>query len=163
MRRILILPTALVLSALALTGCAASSNESASDSGGISAPEVEYQASEGGDAAVSDMVEVLARHDPILSKTTLEATGKVFAALSVATAQLSIEQQRHIVTDANRFVRALEVSFSGSLAQPTDALLDRQIETLSQGVGVGYCWTPTKIDDTLRRLKSIARQDVEKV
>ena len=58
MRRILILPTALVLSALALTGCAASSNESASDSGGISAPEVEYQASEGGDAAVSDMVEV---------------------------------------------------------------------------------------------------------
>ena len=58
MRRILILPTALVLSALALTGCAAGSNESASDSGGISAPEAEYLQSEGGDAAVNDMVEV---------------------------------------------------------------------------------------------------------
>lgn len=58
MRRILILPTALVLSALALTGCAAGSNESASDSGGISAPEAEYQQSEGGDAAVSDMADV---------------------------------------------------------------------------------------------------------
>ncbi len=112
---------------------------------------------------VSDLVEVLARHDPILSKTTLEATGTVLAALSVATAQLSIEQQRAIVADVNPFVRALEVSFSVPPVQPDDALLERQIETLSSGTGIGYCWTSTKTDDTLRRLKSIARQNVEKV
>lgn len=58
MRRILILPTALVLAALALTGCAAGFSESASDSGGVSAPESEYLTSEGGDATTSDMADV---------------------------------------------------------------------------------------------------------
>jgi hypothetical protein len=38
MRRTIIIPTALLLSALALTGCAAGSYESSSDSGGVSAP-----------------------------------------------------------------------------------------------------------------------------
>ncbi|HOB57490.1 MAG TPA: hypothetical protein PKG61_07560, partial [Rhodoglobus sp.] len=38
MRRTLIIPTALLLSALALTGCSAGADSSAYDSGGVAAP-----------------------------------------------------------------------------------------------------------------------------
>lgn len=54
MRRILFVPTALLLSALALSGCAAGSDQMASDSGGSApmvAPDAQLQSSEGGDAA----------------------------------------------------------------------------------------------------------------
>ena len=54
MRRILFVPTALLLSTLALSGCAAGSDMVASDSGGSApmvAPDAELQSSEGGDSA----------------------------------------------------------------------------------------------------------------
>ena len=41
MRRIITIPTALVLATIALTGCSAASGQSASDSGGVSAPQAE--------------------------------------------------------------------------------------------------------------------------
>lgn len=41
MRRIITIPTALVLATIALTGCSAASNQSASDSGGAPAPQVQ--------------------------------------------------------------------------------------------------------------------------
>ncbi|WP_457663890.1 hypothetical protein [Sinorhizobium medicae] len=54
-----------------------------------------------------DILEVLARHNPGLSKTALKATGKVMAAISAATAQLTTEQQRKIVSHEDKLAEAL--------------------------------------------------------
>ncbi|MDH6180215.1 uncharacterized small protein (DUF1192 family) [Microbacteriaceae bacterium SG_E_30_P1] len=66
MRRILLIPTALVLGAIALTGCSAGGADSAS----APAPEVEYQSSEGGSVAVDEM-----STDPTQSERQVIVTG----------------------------------------------------------------------------------------
>ncbi|REF73348.1 hypothetical protein BDD41_1902 [Paracoccus versutus] len=49
-------------------------------------------------AAMDDILKVLARHNPGLSKAALKAVGRVMAAVSTATARLTVEQQRQIAS-----------------------------------------------------------------
>ena len=57
--------------------------------------------------AIADIRDVLARHNPGLSKTTLAATGEVMAAVSAVAARLSGEQQRRLVADKGGLAKAL--------------------------------------------------------
>ncbi|MEK1930240.1 MAG: hypothetical protein AAAC47_10735, partial [Pararhizobium sp.] len=61
-----------------------------------------------GPAAVSDILKVLARHNPKVSKAALEAAGKVMAAISAATAHLSAEQRRDLLAHENELTKAME-------------------------------------------------------
>jgi hypothetical protein len=58
-------------------------------------------------AVVSDVVQVLERHNPRLSKLALAATGKLMAVVSAATARLSAEQQQRIVSDEKELGQAV--------------------------------------------------------
>jgi hypothetical protein len=64
-------------------------------------------------AIACDMAQVLARHNPRLSKAALAATGKLMAVVSAATARLSVEQQRRIVSDEKELVQAVATVMSG--------------------------------------------------
>ena len=61
-----------------------------------------------GPAAVSDILKVLARHNPNVSKAVLEATSRVMAVISAATADLSTEQQRNILVHDKELAKAME-------------------------------------------------------
>lgn len=103
-------------------------------------------------AAMDDILKVLARHNPGLSRAALRATGKVVAAISVATAQLTADQQRKIASDEDKLAEALGAvvaDFASMDARPLTALkIGRPVE-VSKGDGLGNL---LDIDDGRRRL-----------
>lgn len=108
-------------------------------------------------AVVADVVKVLARHNPRLSKTALAATGKVMAALSAATARFSLEQQKQIVADEGELTHAVAAVVEGLAAKRAKALIDLPIEKPveeSQGAGLG---TLVSIEEGRRRIAVLTK------
>lgn len=107
-------------------------------------------------AAIADVVEVLARHNPRLSKTALAATGRVVAAVTAATARLAADQQRRIVADELELAQAVEVAVAGLVSDTGPRLkplaVGKPIE-VSQGAGLP---APIDLDEGRRRLAAFA-------
>lgn len=107
-------------------------------------------------AAIADVVEVLARHNPRLSKTALAATGRVFAAVTAATARLAADQQRRIVADEHALAQAVEVAVAGLVAEADVRLaplpVGKSVE-VSHGTGLP---APIDLDEGMRRLAAFA-------
>jgi hypothetical protein len=107
-------------------------------------------------AAIADVVEVLARHNPTLSKTALAATGKVFAVVSAAAARLSADQQRRIVADEEMLEHAVEAAVSGFATEPRSKLISVRVKKpveISQGAGLGRT---VDLEEGRRRLAAYA-------
>ncbi len=107
-------------------------------------------------AAVADILDVLARHNPGISKAALKGTSKVVAAVTAASVRLSDEQQRRILSREKVLAETME-SVVADLADKNPADLVR-IETdkpveVSNGEGLGDL-----LDDAegRRRLAAIA-------
>ncbi|NKK89682.1 hypothetical protein GFL80_36870, partial [Rhizobium leguminosarum bv. viciae] len=103
-------------------------------------------------AAIADVVEVLARHNPRLSKTALAATGRVVAAVTAATARLAADQQRRIVADERELAQAVAVAVAGLVAEADVRLaplaVGKSVE-VSHGSGLP---APIDLDEGRRRL-----------
>lgn len=88
---------------------------------------------------VADILAVLSRRHPGISKSALEATGKAVAVLTAATSRLSPAQQRQIATHERALARAMENAVA-ELARPGKALArvagDKPVE-VSRGTGHG--------------------------
>lgn len=107
-------------------------------------------------AAVKEVVKVLARHNPRLSKPALTATGKIVAAVSAAAAKLSIEQQREIVAHDQELIRAVEVAMSSLATKPdVEGMKIAMPDTVeeSQGAGMGKL---VDIEEGRRRVAALA-------
>ncbi|MGO6746622.1 hypothetical protein ACCS93_29750 [Rhizobium ruizarguesonis] len=114
-------------------------------------------------AAVADVLKVLARHNPGLSRPALVATGKVMAVVSAVAARLSVEQQRRIAADETELAHIVEAAVAELAAKPDHALAEVPVEKpveVSRGAGAGHLVdmgegrrrlaefsTPTRIED----------------
>ena len=116
-------------------------------------------------AAVNDIVDVLARHNPGLSKSSLKTTGKAVAALSAVAARLSPEQQRRIVDHQKGLGKAMEeiVAWLANTKGPRGKLVSLDVSRpleVSKGTGLGALinqaeglkrlaeyGTPTRLED----------------
>ncbi|MGV1963758.1 hypothetical protein FY133_26600 (plasmid) [Agrobacterium tumefaciens] len=114
-------------------------------------------------AAVADVLKVLARHNPGLSKPALAATGKVMAVVSAAAARLSVEQQHRIADDETELAHIVEAAVAELAAKPGHVLAEVSVEKpveVSRGAGLGQSVdmeegrrrldefaTPTRIED----------------
>lgn len=89
---------------------------------------------------MDDILKVLTRHNPGLSKAALEAVGRVMAAVSTATARLTVEQQRQIASREDKLAEVVEAAvadLAGKGDRPLTVLkVDRPAE-VSRGVGMG--------------------------
>jgi hypothetical protein len=103
-------------------------------------------------AVVSDVVQVLARHNPRLSKTALKAAGQVMAAVSAATARLSAEQQRWIASDEKELAEVVEAIVASLADRSSHGLEDvpiRKPVEVNIGMGLGQ---PLSIEEGRHRL-----------
>lgn len=90
-------------------------------------------------AAVADVLKVLARHNPSLTKPALVATGKVMAVVSAVAARLSVEQQRRIAADETELAHIVEAAVAELAAKPRRTLTEVQAEKpveASRGAGL---------------------------
>lgn len=107
-------------------------------------------------AAVADVLKVLARHNPGLSKPALVATGKVMAVVSALAARLPIEQQRRIAADETELAHIVEAAVAELAAKPGHGLTEVQLEKpveVSRGAGLGQS---VDLDEGRRRLADVA-------
>ena len=83
-------------------------------------------------SAVNDILAILAKHNPRLSKSALKATGAAFAALSAAAGRLSRDQQRKIAEHESDLAKAVEgvVSKFASSNRPSDDLIELPVGNL---------------------------------
>ncbi|MBO0133326.1 MULTISPECIES: antitoxin Xre/MbcA/ParS-like domain-containing protein [Rhizobium/Agrobacterium group] len=114
-------------------------------------------------AAVADVLKVLARHNPGLSKPALAATGKVMVVVSAVAARLSVEQQHRIADDETELAHIVEAAVAELAAKPGHVLAEVSVEKpveVSRGAGLGQSVdmeegrrrldefaTPTRIED----------------
>lgn len=106
--------------------------------------------------AVADVVKVLARHNPGLSKTALAATSRVMAAVSAVAARLPPDQQRRIAADDKKLARAIETAVAELAEKRRDELEELRIETpeeVGTGSGLGEL---VDIEEGRRRLADYA-------
>lgn len=107
-------------------------------------------------AAIKEVVKVLARHNPHLSKPALTATGKIVAAVSAAAARLSVQQQKEIVARDRELERAVEMVMSSLVgkveAKRIEIAMPDSIEE-SQGSGLGSL---VDVEEGRRRLSALA-------
>lgn len=91
-------------------------------------------------AAVSDILDVLARHNPGVPKAALKGKSKVVAAVAAAAVRLSEEQQRRILAHGNVLGKAMEIVVAELAGERPDELLrveaDKAVE-VSEGEGMG--------------------------
>lgn len=91
-------------------------------------------------AVVADILDVLARHNPGISKTALKGKSRVVAAVTAAAVRLSDEQQRQILAHEKSLVEAMETVVADLADKGGDDLirleLDKPVED-SQGEGLG--------------------------
>lgn len=103
-------------------------------------------------AVVSDVVQVLERHNPRLSKLALAATGKLMAVVSAATAGLSAEQQRLIVSDEKELGQAVAAVVANLVDRSRHDLEEVPVGNaveVSTGAGLGEALS---IEEGRRRL-----------
>ena len=91
-------------------------------------------------AAVSDILDVLARHNPGVPKAALKGKSKVVAAVAAAAVRLSEEQQRRILAHEKVLGKAMETVVADLAGERPDELLgvgaDKAVE-VSEGEGMG--------------------------
>lgn len=107
-------------------------------------------------AAVADVLKVLARHNPGLSKPALVAAGKVMAVVSAAAARLSVEQQRRIAADETELANIVEAAVAELAAKPDHALAEVSVKRpveVSRGAGLGHALS---MEEGRRRLAEFA-------
>lgn len=107
-------------------------------------------------AALADVLKVLARHNPGLSRPALVATGKVMAEVSAVAARLSVEQQRRIAADETELAHIVEAAVAELAAKPDHALVEVTVEKpveVSRGAGVGHL---VEMGEGRRRLAEFA-------
>lgn len=107
-------------------------------------------------AAVADVLKVLARHNPGLSKPALAATGRVMAVVSAVAARLSVEQQRRIADDETELAHIVEAAVAELAAKPGHVLEEVSVEKpveISRGAGLGHS---VDIEEGRRRLDEFA-------
>lgn len=114
-------------------------------------------------AAVADILEVLARHNPGISRSVLKGKSRVVAAVTAATVRLSDEQQRYIVAHEKDLVEAMGTVAAGLASQDDRELIQISVEKpveVSEGQGLGELvdleegrrrlaafTTPTRLED----------------
>lgn len=107
-------------------------------------------------AAVADILDVLARHNPGISRSVLKGKSKVIAALTAAAVRLSDEQQRQILAHENELAEAMQTVVSGLAGRHTEKLtqlsVDKPVE-VSQGAGLADL---VDLDEGRRRLAAYA-------
>lgn len=109
-----------------------------------------------GPAAMDDLLKVLARHNPALSRKALRATGRVMAAISAATARLTAEQHRQIVSHDDELAEAVEAVVADLAAKGSRHLAVLQVARpveVSKGAGLGEL---LDLDEGRRRLAAYA-------
>lgn len=91
-------------------------------------------------AAVADILDVLARHNPGISRATLKGKSKVVAAVTAAAVRLSDEQQRRILAHENMLAETMESVVADLADKGADQLIrietDKPVE-VSKGEGLG--------------------------
>lgn len=110
-----------------------------------------------GSAAVADILDVLVRHNPGISRSVLKGKSRVVAAVTAAAVRLSDEQQRQIVAHEENLVEAMGTIVAGLAGQDDDRGLiqldvERPVE-LSEGEGLGEV---VNIEEGRRRLAAYA-------
>lgn len=107
-------------------------------------------------AAVADILDVLARHNPGVPKAALKGKSKVVAAVAAAAVSLSEEQQRRILAHEKVLGKTMESIVANLAGERPDELLrvevDRPVE-ISAGEGMGDLLDET---EGRRRLTAIA-------
>lgn len=78
-------------------------------------------------AAMADILEVVAHHNPSIPKEVLTGKSRVVAAVAAAAVRLSDEQQRHILTHEKTLGKAMETVVADLAADRSGELL--KIET----------------------------------
>lgn len=90
-------------------------------------------------AAVADILDVLARHNPGVSKAALKRKSRVVAAVTAAAVRLSDEQQQRILAHEKVLAETMEsvvADLAGEHHEPIAIHTDRPAE-VSQGEGLG--------------------------
>ncbi|TQI65210.1 hypothetical protein FHT98_5077 [Bosea sp. AK1] len=107
-------------------------------------------------AAVADILDVLARHNPGISRSVLKDKSKVVAALTAAAVRMSDEQQRQILAHENDLAAAMQTVVAGLAGRPTEKLIqltvDKPVE-VSLGAGLADV---VDFDEGRRRLATYA-------
>lgn len=107
-------------------------------------------------AAVADILDVLARHNPGISRTALKGKSKVVAAVAAAAVRLSDEQQRQILVHEKDLAKAMETVVSDLSGRGSEKLIqldvDKPVE-VSRGAGLGNV---VDLDEGRRRLGAYA-------
>jgi hypothetical protein len=107
-------------------------------------------------AAVADILDVLARHNPGISRTVLKGKSRVVAAVTAAAVRLSDEQQRQILAHEENLVEAMGTAVADLADKSSENLiqleLDKPVE-VSQGEGLGEL---LEEDEGRKRIAAIA-------
>lgn len=107
-------------------------------------------------AAVADILDVLARHNPGISRSLLKGKSKVVAAVTAAAVRLSDEQQRQILVHEKDLAEAMETVVADLAGRGDEKLIqldvDKPVE-VSRGAGLGNV---VDLDEGRRRLAAYA-------
>jgi hypothetical protein len=107
-------------------------------------------------AAVADILDVLVRHNPGISRTVLRSKSRVVAAVTAAAVRLSDEQQRQILAHEENLVEAMGTAVADLADRSSENLiqleLDKPVE-VSQGEGLGELLDE---DEGRKRISAIA-------
>ncbi len=107
-------------------------------------------------AAVADILDVLARHNPGISRSALQGKSRVIAAVTAATVRLSDEQQRQILAHQKKLVEAMGTVAADLAGHDDEGLIQLDVKVpveVSQGDGHGEM---LDIEEGRRRLAAYA-------
>lgn len=107
-------------------------------------------------AAVADILDVLARHNPGISRAVLKGKSRLVAAVTAATVRLSDEQQRQILAHEKKLVEAMGTVAADLAGHDDQRLVQVDVKLpveVSQGDGLGQV---VDIEEGRRRLAAFA-------
>ncbi|MER9387803.1 hypothetical protein [Mesorhizobium sp. M0435] len=107
-------------------------------------------------AAVADILDVLARHNPGISRAVLKGKSRLVAAVTAATVRLSDEQQRQILAHEKKLVEAMGTVAADLAGHDHQGLVQIDVKLpveVSQGDGLGQV---VDIEEGRRRLAAFA-------
>lgn len=107
-------------------------------------------------AAVADILDVLARHNPGISRSVLKGKSRVVAAVTAATVRLSDEQQRQILAHRKKLVEAMGTVAADLAGHDDQGRIQLDVKlpvAVSQGDGRGEV---VDIEEGRRRLAAFA-------
>jgi hypothetical protein len=105
-------------------------------------------------AAVADILDVLARHNPGISRSVLKGKSRVVAAVTAATVRLSDQQQRQILAHRKKLVEAMGTVAADLAGHDDQGLIQFDVKLpveVSQGAGRGEM---VDIEEGRRRLSA---------